>query len=78
MCQPINGVPEFDRPVVDITVTMSYWDMIATVNTALKKAGLNQAAAEFRKLKDECDNDEGMLFSLALLFVRLPGQEPTT
>lgn len=55
---------------------MSFWEMRAVVNTALKKAGLNQSAHEFRQLVEkECDGDSGMLFTLALLFIRLPGQE---
>lgn len=75
MCLPINGVPEFDRPVAQLEGRMSFWDMMSVVNATLKKAGMNQAAAEFRALSEECDGDNGMLFTMALLFIRVPGQE---
>lgn len=72
---PITGVPEFDRPIVDITGSMSAWQILTTVNHALKRAGYSHAAVEFRRVSEECEDDAGMLFTLALLFVRIPGQE---
>ena len=75
MCMPISGVPEFNRPRVVLEGRMTFWEMFQVVNRALKRAGLNQAAAEFRQLAEECENDNGMLMTMALLFVQLPGQE---
>ena len=72
---PINGVPELDRPVVDVHGGMSAWELTSKINRALKQCGFSQAALEFRRLAEECENDEGMLFTLALLFIRVPGQE---
>jgi hypothetical protein len=74
----IVGVPEFDRPCVDITVTQTCWQIMAQVTSALKQKGLSQAAQEFRQLATECDDDPGMLFTLALVFITVPGQEPTS
>ncbi len=75
MYLPIGGVPEFDRPQVELSGNQSFWTMLAVVNDALKKKGFNAAAQEFRKLSEECDGDNGMLMTMALLFVRVPGQE---
>jgi hypothetical protein len=73
--QPIAGVPEFDRPLANLSGAMSYWTMIAEVNRVLKTAGLSHAAWEFRRLSEECDGDPGMLMTVALLFVRVADQE---
>jgi hypothetical protein len=54
---------------------MSFWEMLCTVNKTLRRCGLEFAAQEFRKQAAECDGDEGMLFTLALNFIRIPGQE---
>lgn len=76
MCEnPLAGVPEFQRPVVDISVSTTFWRMRSDVMHALKRAGLNHAAQAFRHLADECDDDVGMLFTMALLYIRVPGQE---
>ena len=48
------------------------------VSDALMQCGFRDAAAEFRYLAEhECEGDEGMLFTLALNYIRVPGQEPT-
>jgi len=76
MERAIIGVPEFDRPEVDISASDTCWQIMTQVSSILKRKGMSQAAQEFRQLSTECDDDPGMLFTLALVFVTIPGQEP--
>lgn len=74
----LKGLPEHLRPVVNIHGGMAYWAMRSTVNLHLKRRELYDAAEEFRYLAEhECEHDVGMLFTLALNYIRVPGQEPT-
>jgi len=50
---------------------MSCWQITKLVNERLVKAGLLNAAQEFRRQVPYADNDEGMLFTLALHFIRV-------
>lgn len=75
----LTGLPEHERPVVDIHGSMSYWSMRWKVNATLNYYGKIAAAREFRYLAEhECDHDVGMLMTLALNYIRVPGQEPAT
>jgi len=62
MERAIIGVPEFDRPEVDISASDTCWQIMTQVSSTLKRKGMN--------------DDPGMLFTLALVFVTIPGQEP--
>lgn len=74
----LNGLPERDRPILDISGNQTYWDMRKKVSDGLIRSGHRNAAAEFRYLAEhECDGDNGMLFTLALNYIRVPEQEPT-
>ena len=72
------GIPELDRPIVDISATMPYWQIMQMVQAALHKNGYGFEAREFAKIAaEECEGDSGMVLTIALVYVRLPGQEPT-
>ena len=73
---PLIGVPDARKPLVDLSGDHTFWDLLGRVNQSLKHAGLFDKAEEFRALAvSECDGDNGMLLTLALCYVRVPGQE---
>lgn len=71
------GVAEPFRPTVDLGGNKTFWDILNTVNFALKAKGLYAQAEEFRWLAYyECPQDEvGEIIMLALAYVKLPEQE---
>ena len=74
----LKGLPEHLRPIADVTGDHPFWTMRRIVSQVLARCGHLDAAVEFRYLAEhECDGDSGMLFTLALNYIRVPGQEPT-
>lgn len=63
--------PELRPYCPEVRADMSCWEIAKHVSRALKRAGLIQAAREFRRQVPEADNDNGMLFTLALHFIRV-------
>jgi len=55
----------------EISAQMTCWQITKIVNERLIAAGLPMAALEFRKQVPYADNDNGMLFTLALHFIRV-------
>jgi hypothetical protein len=71
------GVPEEARPFCpEIRADISCWEIIKIVNARLKQAGMPSAAQEFRR-QAQLEDDAGMVFTLALHYIRIPGQEPS-
>jgi len=72
------GVPEQNRPYCpEVRADSTCWEIAKAVSTRLKQAGLLMAAQEFRRQVEYADGDNGMLFTIALHYIRIPGQEPS-
>lgn len=73
---PIFGLPESLRPCCStLHGGQTFWAMMSTVSQTLKRHGRPHEASQFLHEARDCDGDEGMLFCIALHFIRLPGQE---
>ena len=70
------GVPEQVRPYCpEVRADMTCWDIVRIVNARLKRAGMPAAAEEFRRQAPYADDDNGMLFTLALHYIKVSEEE---